>query len=277
MQTPPDRAPPPPEPASRPASGGNAKYIAFAIVGVAFAAAAAFIAHRWSPGSIARDAADAASVSVGGVADRAGRLGTQLAEAFLTENIQRTFSDHITTIEAEKKARLIVASIEADERMTDTSTKRWGTTTVDVRVPATFRYAVSLKEKWDVRTELTQQSAICRVIAPDIRPVLPVAFDTRQMEVKATTTWLRLDGDERAAELTREITPFLTKRSGERARQARDSARQAIAEFVRGWLIDRGQWGTGKFQHVIIYFPDEVDQSGNPRTDAPVKEKSRSG
>lgn len=276
MQNPPDRAPPP-GPSPRPVAGSNAKYVAFAVVGVAFAGAAAFIAHRWSPGSIARDAADAANTAAGRVADRAGRLGTQLADAFLAENIQRTFSDHITTIEAEKKARLMVASIEAEERMTDTSTKHWGTTRVDVRVPATFRYAVSLKEKWDVRTELTQNGAICRVVAPDIRPVLPVAFDTRQLEVKATTTWLRLDGDERAAEMTREITPFLTKRSGERARQARDSARQAIAEFVRGWLADRGQWGAGKFQHVIVYFPDEVDAAGSPRGDAAPKEKSRSG
>lgn len=266
----PPSAPEPPQPPSPPRAS-NGKYIAFAVVGVAFAGAIAFIAHLFSPVRLAREAAAAANSTI----DRVGAGAGKLAEAFLAQNIQRTFSDHITTIETEQKGRFLVATIEADERMSDTSTKSWGTTRVDARVSATFRYAVSLKEKWDVRTELTQNGAICRVVCPDIRPVLPVAFDSRSMEVKSTTTWLRLDGDERAAEITKEITPFLTKRSGERARQARDSARHAIAEFVRGWLAERGQWGDGKFQHVIIYFPDEVDAQGNPP--APATEKPRSG
>lgn len=261
-----------PAPATERPPAPTAKYVAFAVVGVAAAVCTALIAYHWSPGKIARDVSGAANRGMHDFVSQAGRVAsgaerrmTKLAEAFFAENIQHTFSDHITSIEAENKVRLLVATIEAEERIVTTSTRLWGTTTVEITLPATFRYSVSLKEPWRIRTDVTPNSVICRVVAPDVRPVLPVAFDTRRKTVKATTTGLRRDADERVEEVEREITPILMKRSGERARQARDAARRAIADFVRGWLVDRGQWGDGKFREVIIYFPDEVDANGNVR------------
>jgi hypothetical protein len=238
---------------------------------VAFAISAAVVAVRWSPGQTVKEAAEAGNGSLektvtqgGRVVRGLGRIGAQVAEAFLAENIQRTFSDYTTSIAAEEKGRVFAAKIEAIEETSITSSKFWGNTTVTVRVPAIFQYSLSLKEPWRIRTESTETSTICYVVCPDLRPVLPVAFDTRGMEVKVKTGWMRFDGDERQLEAIREITPHLMKRSGERASQARDKARRFAAEFVRGWLLDRDQWGTGKIQRVIVSFPDEVDRQGNP-------------
>src|SRR4051812_26366204 len=148
-----------------------AKYAALAIVGVAFAVALAVIGYKWSPGQIARDVSTAAGDGIDKMGGTAKRLVSGLASAFLAENIQRTFSDHITSIQSEVKGRLLVATIQAEERMSSRSIRPWGTTTVTVTVPATYHYSVSLKEKWVVRTEESAGRAICRVTCPNIRPI----------------------------------------------------------------------------------------------------------
>lgn len=253
----PERRPPP----------HSGRYVAIALVGVAFAVSFAIVGFKWSPGEVAKDVSKAGGAGIDHLVSGGGRIArglSRLAQPFLADHIQHTFSDHITSIAAEKKGRLLVATIQADERMTARDIKPWGTTMVTVTVPATFHYSVSLKEKWVVRTEETPGSTLCRVVCPDIRPVLPIAFDTLRKTTEVSTTWLRRDGGEVTAELERDITPHLVRRSGQRIPEARSVAREAIADFVRGWLTAQGQWGEGKFQHVTVYFPDEVDASGKP-------------
>jgi hypothetical protein len=139
-----------------------------------------------------------------------------------------------------------------------------GETVSEIRVPATYRYHVQLDGYW----KLEVHDHICMVIPPSIRPSLPVAIYTDQMEKKTTSGWARFDKQDQLDELERSITPRLNEIANDQKHlsEARDKGRVTIAKFVRAWLLREGQWGGEQFTSIIVVFPDEPTQGLPPAT-----------
>lgn len=190
--------------------------------------------------------------------DSAGRA----LRGFLRGDVTERFLSSIPTVTAPAAGNLEVAVAENVETITRTD-ERWafwdllplGRTTVEVRVPVTWRYHVSLSDPWKVEVE----GDVCRVLAPALRPSLPPAIHTARLERRVESDWLRSDGEERLAELERMLTEALSRRAGDRLHLAlvREPARGAIAGFVRLWLLDQESWGPGAVERIDVRFADE--------------------
>jgi hypothetical protein len=143
-----------------------------------------------------------------------------------------------------------------------------GETVSHIQVAATYRYAVPLA---DPAWEIVTHGPICVVIAPDVRPSLPVAIDTGTMLEKTESGWARFDKQLNLEELRRSLSTELENRANDAARAAlaRDASRRTIGEFVEHWLAMRGQWHPGVFSAVKVYFPDEVDEALRNELDMP--------
>src|SRR5206468_3386857 len=100
-----------------------------------------------------------------------------------------------------------------------------GTTVSEIRVPATFRYHLRLSDPWRLATH----GNVCIVRCPAIRPSLPPATDTTQMQKRSESGWAQFNQNENLAEL---------ERSSQRGWQARH--RIVFRGATR--LIDRRQW-----------------------------------
>src|SRR5690606_34281154 len=139
---------------------------------------------------------------------------------------------------------LEVATLEATEtlRRSDDLRLAWdllplGTTTTEIQVPAVYRYHVELAEAWYIEVEGT----VCRVVAPRLRPTLPVAIHADRMVKRVDQGWGRFDGQQQMAELERSLTAHLTASALHRDHVdlAREPARRTIAAFVSDWLISQ--------------------------------------
>ncbi len=134
-----------------------------------------------------------------------------------------------------------------------------GTTASEITVPATYRFHIDLNDDWF----LTADGSKLIVLAPEVRPSLPVAFDTGRVEKKTQSGWARWDGGDNLEELERTITAKL----GERARQPqviekiRGEGRIAVAKFVKNWLLEKEAWGDRQFTEIVVVFEGEKGQS----------------
>ncbi len=141
-----------------------------------------------------------------------------------------------------------------------------GETHPRIRVPVVYRYQVELAPEWNVlRTgrEFT-------VIAPPVRPALPVGVDFRRMEKEASGTWILLPftGDDSLEDLEHELTDKLAQKATLPAylQLQRAAARQTLEEFVRKWLVTQAQWSTESGSTVRVYFADEMPDQLGPRS-----------
>ena len=133
-----------------------------------------------------------------------------------------------------------------------------GETASHIQVAATYRYGVPLSDpEWAIVTE----GPIGVVIAPPLRPSLPVAIDTGTLLERTENGWARFDRQLNLDELRRGLSAELENRATDPDRMAlaRDASRRTIAEFVEHWLARHGHWQPGVFSAVKVYFPDEVD------------------
>jgi hypothetical protein len=130
-----------------------------------------------------------------------------------------------------------------------------GQTVSEIRVPATYRYNVPLDGYW----KLDVQDRMCIVVPPPLTASLPVAIHTDQMSKKTSNGWARFDKQEQLDALERSITPRLNTLASNEAHmvEARNKARETIANFVRAWLLREDQWGKDHFTSIIVVFPDE--------------------
>src|SRR5690606_39057407 len=101
------------------------------------------------------------------------------------------------------------------------------------------------------------------VIAPPVRPSLPVAFDTGGVRKKTQSGWARWDGAENLAALEKEITGKLAERAGHPATldKIRDESRVAVARFVRNWLLGKEAWAEGRLRGIVVVFAGGADKS----------------
>lgn len=132
-----------------------------------------------------------------------------------------------------------------------------GETVPRIRAPALYRYHVPLAPEWRV----LRSGEWFTVVAPPVRPSLPVALDLAKLERQASGTWVLLPFTETAAldELQRQLTAKLAvkARSPAYVQLQREAARQTVTEFVRKWLLTQAQWQASARPRLRVYFADE--------------------
>ena len=185
-----------------------------------------------------------------------------LARGVLRGDVTERFLAAIPTVAPSASGNLEVAVAESVETISR-SDERWalwdllplGTTAVEIRVPVTYRYHVRLDERWTVEVE----DGFCRVLAPALRPSLPPAIHTDRIDRHVQEGWLRFDADEQLAELERRLTPELASLAAGPRHLAlvREPSRQAVARFVRAWLLTQDAWGAERVRAIQVVFADE--------------------
>lgn len=192
---------------------------------------------------------------------KGGDLLNSAARNFVTGNITTTFLEDIPVITSTHGNVLELANSKSTEtfRREDSMNSLWdlfyvGTTTVEIRVPVTFRYHILLSDPW----RLAAKGNVCYVMAPQFRPSLPPAINTGLMEKRAESGWARFDKNERMDELERDMTGMLVQRakSPQHLNLVREQCRKSVGEFVKNWLIQKAQW-TNNFDAIVVVFPDE--------------------
>jgi hypothetical protein len=136
-----------------------------------------------------------------------------------------------------------------------------GETTPRIRVPVVYKYQIELAPEWRVlRTgrEFT-------VIAPPVKPSLPVGVDFARMEKDASGTWVLLPftGTDSLDDLERELTARLARKAvlPSYVQLQREPARRTVEEFVRKWLVTQARWSTESGASIRVYFADETTGS----------------
>lgn len=191
----------------------------------------------------------------------AARAG-EVARGLLTGNVTERFLADIPRVTAAEGGRLEVAIAESVETLGRTD-ERWvlwdllplGATTVEIRVPVTYRYHLRFDEPW----RISIAAGICTVEAPPLRPSLPPAIHTDRIERRAEAGWLRFDAAEQLAALERSLTPRLAAlaRDPRHLALAREPSRLAVARFARAWLLGREAWGADGVRAIAVTFADE--------------------
>ncbi|MBA2675274.1 hypothetical protein [Ramlibacter sp.] len=155
---------------------------------------------------------------------------------------------------------LEVSMITAEERFDSTTSHTIlgvpvGSTVAQVRVPAVYRYHIPLAKDWTLRS--TGNALV--VIAPPVRPSLPVAIDTAKLESFASGLWSPLTGADAVASLQRSITATLAKKSAapDMIKLQREAARQTVTEFVQKWVVQQPKWKGAKAPAILVFFEDE--------------------
>ncbi len=155
---------------------------------------------------------------------------------------------------------LEVSSVTAEERF-DSSTQHTvlgvpvGRTVASVRVPTVYRYHVPLAPEWTFR----QVGDTLIVVAPAVRPSLPVAIDTGRLESFSAGVWSPFTGEAAVAALQRSISERLERKaaSPELVLLQRESARHTVTEFVRKWVLEQPRWKGASAPTVFVFFEDE--------------------
>lgn len=192
-----------------------------------------------------------------------------IAEAFRPEVITETFME-FTALRAEGNEGNIleVATAESTESFTRKTNVVWfdrevpiGTTVSEISVPATYRYHIDLSEDWTLSAYDTRIT----VVAPSLRPSLPVAFDSGRTRKKTKSGWARWDGGENLEALERSLTEKLAERAADpiTVDGVRDSARLSVAKFVRNWLLDRDHWHQDAYEEIVVVFEDELGKGAS--------------
>jgi hypothetical protein len=200
--------------------------------------------------------------------DKVVSAAPEIARNFITGNITHTFRESIPHITSTQGDVLELAVSRCDEtfKRTDEKWAGWGwvylgTTVAEIRVPVSFRYHLRLSDAW----RLAARDQTCLVLAPQIRPSLPPAIHTEDMERRAESGWARFDKNEQLDELERGMTPSLEQRAGDAAhlQLVREASRQSVAAFVKKWLMREGQWRSDRFTSIVVLFPDETTVSSD--------------
>lgn len=158
---------------------------------------------------------------------------------------------------------LTVATVKAKERFSRESTMEvfgqelpLGRTKSHVQASVTYRYFIEMEKKWPV--SVSGKTAVVR--SPEIKPSLPVAFDTATVEKYTESGWARFDKNENLAELEKTMTGQLQARalSPQYDQIVKDAARVTVKSFVSTWLFGTRQWGKEPEYNVVVLFPGET-------------------
>lgn len=130
-----------------------------------------------------------------------------------------------------------------------------------ITVPATYRYHINLSKDW----HLVPRDQRIYIVAPDIRPTLPIAFDTGSMKKEVEGSWMRINEQADLDALQSTLTTELALRAADpkTVEQISDEARLSVAKFAKAWLLSRDHWRKDRFNEIIILFDREVEDPQN--------------
>jgi hypothetical protein len=132
-----------------------------------------------------------------------------------------------------------------------------GETMPRIRVPAVYRYHIELAPEWRV----VRSDGVFTIVAPPVRPSLPVAVDLSGMEKDVAGTWILLPftSDEDLDVLERGITTRLEQKAESRdyIDRQREDARDTVREFARKWLVQQTRWKSAEYGDIRVLFADE--------------------
>jgi len=129
-----------------------------------------------------------------------------------------------------------------------------GTTYSAIRAKATYRYHVALAPEW----KFMRNDNTFIVIAPPVKPSLPVAIDLATLQAQANGTWSLLTGNTQITALQKTITATLATKANlpQYIALQRETARKTVAEFVQKWVLSQEKWKGGSYT-VRVFFADE--------------------
>lgn len=131
-----------------------------------------------------------------------------------------------------------------------------GQTVTRIRVPTVYHYHIELAPEW--RVTLHDNTYI--VVAPNVKPTLPVAIDTAGLQGYSWGAWSILTGNSELQSLQKSLSKALAIQASSPTyiHLQREVARKTVHEFVEKWLIAQGQWESSKLNSTIkVYFEDE--------------------
>ncbi len=177
---------------------------------------------------------------------------------FTQENLTTRFVSAIPELTRELNLELATATFPETFTKASALSCCWGllnlgTSTVQVQVPVTYRYHLCLREAW--KLEMRQRTLI--VHAPQIKPSLPPAIHTDQLNTLAVRGWARGSTSTLLTQLQQSLTPTLSQYAGDARHQelVRPQCRASVAEFVQLWLEREGQHQ--RFTTIAVVFADE--------------------
>jgi hypothetical protein len=134
-----------------------------------------------------------------------------------------------------------------------------GKTVTQIRVPAVYRYHIELAPEWKIRL----RDGVFIVIAPSVKPSLPVAIQTTDIQKESMGIWSTLTGNALLDKLQISISPVLASRASSQTyvNLQRESARTTVKEFVAKWLITQEKWKLASGYPIRVYFADEPIQA----------------
>ena len=155
---------------------------------------------------------------------------------------------------------LEVSTITAEERFDSATTHTVlgvpvGKTVAQIRAPAVYRYQIPLARDWNFRSI----GNTLVVIAPPVRPSLPVAINTAKLESFSSGIWSPIAGSDAVAALQKSITATLATKAStpDLLKLQREAARQTVTEFVQKWVVQQPRWQGVKSPTVFVFFEDE--------------------
>lgn len=161
--------------------------------------------------------------------------------------------------------RLEVATVTAKEGFKFEAPSRsflgvdLGRTVSQLQVDVTYRFHINMAKQWPVRF----QGHVAVVEASEVEPTIPVAFDTKTMQVETASGWARFDKAENLLELQRRLSPELERRSrGYKSSIVPPAARKTVAEFARTWLSLHPQWKSLGITEVKVILPGDPPATG---------------
>lgn len=194
---------------------------------------------------------------------------------FTEENINKTFGEYITATKGEGSGNLEVATHETLAVFSETREKSYvwgavsgGITSVEIKVPVTYRYYVRLDDPWKIEIN----GAICTVLAPAIKPGLPPAIHTDRMEKRIDESWIRFDGRQMMDELEKQMTPELNRRAQTNILLVREHSRKVVSTFIKNWLLQDEQWHD-RFHSVVVSFEGEIEEETEAAPSVEMKER----
>ncbi len=155
---------------------------------------------------------------------------------------------------------LTTSGLTKTEQLSKTDDSMWrGATSSVIRFDATYRYEIDLRSTWNFVFD--EERKVAFVVAPKLKPQLPVAVDSRTIQEETSSGWARFDKWDHMAELRKEVSTSLEKKAAslDYIDLVRGEARQSVEEFVSDWLVKERGW-TDKDRPVVkVYFEDERD------------------
>jgi len=132
-----------------------------------------------------------------------------------------------------------------------------GSTMPRIRVPAVYRYHIELAPEWRV----VRADGVFTVVAPRVKPSLPVAVDFAGIQKDVAGSWILLPftGDDDLDLLERSVTKRLEQkaRSRDYIDRQREDARDTVREFARKWLVEQTRWKRAAYEDIRVLFADE--------------------